>query len=118
MSKRYRNPALHAAKETFVNHISYILANLNVKTTQREIAMLCGVSVSAICAVKNGHGQHTSLDTLMKIARALRLDYTITLTGKLGKERQTVQVESGSDYIKAKRVAVNDKGVITTKPFV
>lgn len=114
---RYKHEATRKAKETFVNHLSFILGQLNRKTTQRELAILCRVSTSTICAVKNGHGKHVTFETLMRIADAVRLTYTVTLSSKLGKARYDVQTESGVEYMRDCRVKVDEHGKITTRPL-
>lgn len=114
---RYKHEATRKAKETFVNHLSFIIGQLNRKTTQRELAMLCRVSVSTLCAVKNGNGRFVSFETLLRIADALRLTYTVTLSSKLGKARYDVQTESGVEYMRNSRVKMNDAGKIITPPL-
>lgn len=114
---RYHHAATRAAKETFMIHLSYILTELNRKTTQRELATLCKVSVSTLSAVKNANGKHVSFETMLRIADAVRLTYSITLTSKLGKARYTVQSESGVEYMKCSRVKMTDSGRITTRPL-
>lgn len=111
---RYHHHATRAAKETFVNHLSFILTALNRKTTQRELAQLCQVSVSTLCAVKNGHGKHVSFETMLRIADAVRLTYQVVLSSKHGKSRYTVTCESGVEYMKESRVTITDQGRITT----
>jgi len=98
---RKHHPAVHSAKETFLIHLSYILTDLNKQVTQREIAKLCQVSYSTLNAVKNGHGKNVSLETMLRIADAIRLSYTLTLTSRLGKPRYTVVAESGYQYMKS-----------------
>lgn len=112
---RYHHKATRAAKETFLNHLSFILVKLNHKTTQRELALLCRVSPSTISAVKNGNGKHVAFETLLRIADAVRLTYTVTLSSKHGKSRFTVTCESGVDYMKNSAIKINGKGRITSK---
>lgn len=113
---RYQHSATRSAKETFLIHLSYILAELNRKTTQRELAQLCQVSVSTLGAVKNGRGKNVSFETMLRIADAIRLTYQVILSSKHGKSRFTVTCESGVEYMKSSRIQITDQGrVVTTR---
>ncbi|ANZ48679.1 HTH DNA binding protein [Erwinia phage vB_EamM_ChrisDB] len=109
---RYQHTATRAAKETFLNHLSFIIEELNVKTTQRELAMLCQVSVSTIGAIKNGRGKNVSFETILRVADAIRLSYQVTLTSKFGKSTYSVTCEAGYDYMKTARVKITEQGRI------
>ncbi|QVW28620.1 putative transcriptional regulator [Erwinia phage pEa_SNUABM_8] len=109
---RYQHVATRAAKETFMTHLSFIIEELNTKTTQRELAQLCQVSVSTIGAIKNGHSKNVSFETILRVADAIRLTYEVVLSSKFGKARYTVKCEAGYEYMKAARVKVTEQGRI------
>lgn len=113
---RYHHTATRSAKETFLIHLSYILTELNRKTTQRELAQLCQVSVSTLGAVKNGRSKNVSFETMLRIADAVRLTYQVVLSSKHGKSKFTVTCESGVEYMKNSRLRISDQGrVMTTR---
>lgn len=106
---RYPHEATLAAKNRFVNHLSYIIEQLTKDgTTQRDIAVIAKVSPSVIGNIKHGNVHRVSFDIVKRVADALRLEYTITLSSRLGKASQTVTVQSGFEYMKKARL-INEK---------
>lgn len=97
---RYQHFSIVSSKEAFSIRLSYILQHLNKTETQRSIAEYCGVSTSTISAICNEHVQCVSLNTLMKIADKLKLNYEVVFKGNRGKVSNFVTVESAVDYMK------------------
>lgn len=98
---RYIHDATLAAKNKFVNQLSYIVERItNDGVTQRELAMVAKVSPNVISNIKHGHVHRVSFDIVKRVADALRLEYSITISSRLGKASQTVAVQSGFEYMK------------------
>ncbi len=91
-----RDPAYHAQREarTAYREIAWILIKYRMDhgLTQQQLAERVGTSYSQISRIESGR-QKTSLDTLLRIARALDLKVVIGFEGSSREgtlERQTV----------------------------
>lgn len=98
MAKRIKCADLNRAKNQFLNQLSLVIARLNYKHTQREIAAVCGVSTSIISNIKNDKKDMVSLDALMTVAKKLGLDFEVALRNKDNQTQVRVHVESALEY--------------------
>lgn len=109
---RFQHRSITSSKEAFSVRLSYILQHLNKTETQRSIAEYCKVSVSTISAICNERVQWVSLNTLMKIADKLKLNYEVTFQGTRGKTAHSVTVESAIDYIQLSKITSVKKSIL------
>lgn len=78
MTKRYVHTSTHDAKTALVFQLSYILAAYNeAKTTLKELSKRTGVSASTLSHIKNGRPVGYTLDTVLRVADALDLEYRL-----------------------------------------
>lgn len=118
---RFKHEAVVLAKKAFLVRLSFIIKRVTeLDVTQKDIAALVGCSASQISAVKNEREKAVTIETLMRIADALRLTYTIEYRSINGKVSQHFKMESGVDYMKNSPIRIMETGirVVARKPSV
>jgi len=98
---RYIHDATRSAKNKFVNQMSFIIEKIvEDGVTQRELAHVAKVSPNVISNIKFGRVDRVSFDVVKRVADALRLEYSITVTSRFGKATETVTVQTGYEYMR------------------
>jgi len=83
--------------------LSYILVMYNsVKITLKELSAKTGVNASTLSRIKNGHESGHSLDSVLRLADALDLEYRVVTERVDGVTTNHTYVEPGVDYCKRK----------------
>lgn len=104
---RYIHTAIESSKQAFVVRLSFILSHLNAKITQRELAIMTGVSPSTISCLKNNRHDRVSINSVLRVADALKLEYTVSIVSRNGKSKSEVVVESAVAYMARSSVIQN-----------
>lgn len=116
---RFKHQAVLLAKKAFLVRLSYIITRVTAKdVTQKDIALLVGCSPSQISAIKNEREKAVTIETLMRVADTLRLNYEIVYRSINGKCRHSFKIESCIDYMNNCPIWVRDTGlkVMARKP--
>jgi len=99
MTKRFVHTSTHDSKVSLVFQLSYILsAYSSAKTTLKELSVRTGVSASALSRIKNGHETGYTLDTVLRVADKLDLEYRLVTERVGGITTHHTYVEPAVDY--------------------
>lgn len=106
MSKRFVHTSTHDTKASLVMQLSYILVMYNnAKVTLKELSELTGVNVNTLSRIKNAREGGYSLDSVLRLADGLDLDYRIVTERMAGVTTNHTFVEPAIDYCKRKGVS-------------
>ncbi|ANZ50546.1 putative transcriptional regulator [Erwinia phage vB_EamM_Stratton] len=109
---RFKHESMHIVKMKFLVRLSFIIKRITeVDITQKELAEFIGCSASQISAVKNERERAVTVETLMRIADALKLTYSIELRSFNGKVTEAFRLESAVDYMKENPIRVLETGI-------
>ncbi|ANZ48131.1 HTH DNA binding protein [Erwinia phage vB_EamM_Asesino] len=109
---RFKHESVHLVKMKFLVRLSFIIKRITeVDITQKELAEFIGCSASQISAVKNEREKAVTVQTLMRIADALKLTYSIELRSFNGKVTENFRLESAVEYMKENPIRVLETGI-------
>ncbi|AFQ96571.1 HTH DNA binding protein [Erwinia phage phiEaH2] len=109
---RFKHESMHIVKMKFLVRLSFIIKRITeVDITQKELAEFIGCSASQISAVKNERERAVTVETLMRIADALKLTYSIELRSFNGKVTEAFRLESAVEYMKENPIRVLETGI-------
>lgn len=107
MSKRFVHTSTHTTKSALILQLSYILVMYNsAKITLKELSEKTGVSASTLSRIKNGYEGGHSLDSVLRLADAIDLEYRVVTERVDGVTTNHTYVEPATDYCKRKGLAV------------
>lgn len=107
MAARFVHTSTHDIKNSLIFQLSYILiAYSDANRTQAELSKLTGVSVSAISRIKNSRQGGASLDTVLRLADGLDLEYRSVTERVDGRTTHHTYCEQAVEYCKRKGLPI------------